>query len=320
MPNAGHLPRKRLVLILSALGAAWLGLGVEVAGAAFPGDNGEIAFVRAFPSGRTEIYAVRSDGTGLRRLTSSNRAAKGSPVYSPNGDWIAFSERRWEGDDTEHVVVMDADGGHRRRLAAGTNPQWRAGGRQIVFDRIGSSASRRYVMRRDGSRVRLIGRHSTFGSYAPGGGKVVFSGGSGDNRGLFVKNTNGSDRRQLTRSPVYPHNAIDDFPHWEYFDVRPRFAPDARRIVFTRQAGWDAYGSGDIYTIDVDGTHLHGLTHPPGRHVDAFSDPTFSPDGRLVLFAGPGKLYTMRTDGTHRRVLFEGGGFSPDWQPLPRDH
>ena len=288
------MSRRRSILVpLLALLA--LALAASAAAASFPGRNGEVGYARALGDDRMEIYAARPDGTHPRRLTHDGDLKSG-PVYSPDGDWIAFTR------GYDQIVVMDDDGRHRHRLAVGTNPQWVHGGRAIAFDRIGNP-SRRYLIRRDGTHLRLLGR-STFGTYSADGRRVVFSGGSGDNRGLFVMNADGTDRRQLTRSPVYPHNPVDDFPHWRYFDVEPRFSPDGERIVFLRQAGWDAYGYGNVFTIDTDGTHVRALTRPAdGQYVSSYTEPTFSPDGRLILFAGHGGVYTVRRDGTGQRLL-----------------
>ena len=55
--------------------------------------------------------------------------------------------------------------------------------------------------------------------------------------------------------------------------------------------------------------------------------PTFSPDGRLMVFQSfrassdrrteHSDLYVARPDGTGRRLLVRGGwGSVPDWQPL----
>jgi Tol biopolymer transport system component len=66
---------------------------------------------------RTEIYTVNVDGTGLKRL---GRGLAG--CWSPNGGKILYTDsypgRMW---------IMDADGGHKRRLshAFGAEPHWR---------------------------------------------------------------------------------------------------------------------------------------------------------------------------------------------------
>src|SRR6266511_1713803 len=61
---------------------------VASAPAAFPGQNGRIAFTSR-ADGNTAIYSVNPDGTD--RLNLTNRpAADGNPSWSPDGHKMAF--------------------------------------------------------------------------------------------------------------------------------------------------------------------------------------------------------------------------------------
>jgi hypothetical protein len=62
-----------------------------------------------------DIYLVRPDGTGLRRLTKSSGEA-GSPEPSPDGRKIAYEDA---GSTRAVIAVIDADGSHRRVLTPG---------------------------------------------------------------------------------------------------------------------------------------------------------------------------------------------------------
>jgi TolB protein len=77
---------------------------------------------------RHDIWLVRPDGTGLRKLT---RHAGGnySPVWSPDGKRIVFGSDR-KHSDLMDIYVMNADGKRQTRLTKGTidnsSPDWRA--------------------------------------------------------------------------------------------------------------------------------------------------------------------------------------------------
>lgn len=75
----------------------------------------------AFTSNRDqqgEIYVMKPDGSGQRRLT--RRAGDDwEPDFSPDGKRIAF----WQLPGT--VWLMNADGSGLKRLVAGTQPDWR---------------------------------------------------------------------------------------------------------------------------------------------------------------------------------------------------
>jgi Tol biopolymer transport system component len=89
-----------------------------------------IVFDRSTNRGSSyQIYAIRANGTHLRRLTKPIFGVDdGNPVFSPNGKKIAFQSDGRHGIGPR-IYVMRRDGTHIRRLHTGTHlgafaPSW----------------------------------------------------------------------------------------------------------------------------------------------------------------------------------------------------
>ena len=179
------------------------------------------------PSRHGQIYTIRPDGTG-RRLVPTHTVEALSPTWSPDGQRIAFStgEMPFPGSmDVSAVYVVNLDGSHQRRLAAGALPDWSPDGKAIAYFAPGCAQAPDNT-----GRIRLVtptGRDVTppaapcdgigpaghpVPAWSPDGQKIAV----GTDTAQYVMNANGTRLRQLQRGKFAP--AL-----WGY--IRPAWRP-----------------------------------------------------------------------------------------------
>lgn len=105
----------------------------------------------------TEIYTIRPNGKGLKRLTDME-GINTSPSFSPNGNRIAFVSDR---GGNPQIYVMNSDGSNQHRITYNhsyynTSPVWSPNGKEIAFDSFVKGVLQVYVMNPDGSGERRI--------------------------------------------------------------------------------------------------------------------------------------------------------------------
>ncbi|HUJ76808.1 MAG TPA: DPP IV N-terminal domain-containing protein, partial [bacterium] len=93
----------------------------------------------------------------------------------------------------------------------------------------------------------------------------------------------------------------------------PRFSPDGRLILFTKQVD----GKDEVYIMDTNGDNVRPVTRSRFDNEQA----EWSPDGRQIVFAsnrtGDFKLYVVSADGSAlRRLTSTPAGYdesNPSW-------
>jgi len=138
----------RHVWLMRADGSEPRNIGqVEQPGSRMPSwspDGSKIVYIgyvdATFPTSRAEVFVMDPSGTNATRVTS-NQTNDTFPVFSPDGQRIAFSGQLADGDSWEDLLpqvwVVNADGSEARQLTAlgGYHPSWSPDGMSIVYTR-----------------------------------------------------------------------------------------------------------------------------------------------------------------------------------------
>jgi Tol biopolymer transport system component len=193
-----------------------------------------------------DIFKVRTDGSGLTRLTSTP-GYDAEATIARDGRIVFTSVR----DGDMEIYSMAEDGSDVRRLTRLAGPD---GGPFFSAD---------------GSKIVFRGRHPAAGTAELGDYFTLLKQAIWRPTGLelYVMDRDGANLRQVTKLGGA--------------NFAPFFTPDGTRIIFSTNFKNPKGRDFDLYLVNVDGTGLEQITFSPA--FDGF--PMFSPDGRLLVFA-----------------------------------
>lgn len=293
--------RARVVLtvVIAALAAAPTAL------AAFPGKNGTIAFIKS-KHGNPDIWVMGPKGGKETDISRSPKAFESAPVFSPNGRTIAFLWSNRSGS-RNGIGIVNSNGKGLRHLTNIANSQ-------EFYERPG---------------------------FTPDGQTIVFTCGHNDASGepvfaICSMPASGGAQKQLFGGAGLPRNAITSpvgpqvvflviDPNGQGEDILDVSALDGSNAVpiggVTPMSDWSPDGRSFVYedhlavttrAADGSGTPTH-IADRPMRD----DDPSFSPDGRLVIWENEAThdLWIANSTGGGLKNMTHQPGFEkqPTW-------
>ena len=280
------------------------------------------------PPQETELYLIRPDGTGLRRLTATDGSV-GSATWSPDGARLAFYEAsavdwRAMGTDfmggpsiaTSQIVTLEVATGVRRMLTTGPgrkySPRWT--GRGIAYTR-GDIGEKRGVRQ----RVNYL-------SHA-----IAFTDGRPEVAGVYANVNWSTDGRHIvfhrsldgTWPPVTPTFSRDAMFQTVRAGVYPSYSPTGRHLM--TNTAYAGLFKNTILVMNADGTNRRVVFEHSDQNALA---PVWSPTGDRIAFglgafsAGgrdglPAHLAVIAADGSGLKMVTSGEGNYgfPSWSP-----
>jgi Tol biopolymer transport system component len=139
-------------------------------------------------------------------------------------------------------------------------------------------------------RYEILGEQA---DWSPTGQKIAYRSGREGQTGIWISNRDDTGHVRIT------DNGSDSFPAW---------SPDGYTIAFSREVG----GNVDIYTVNVDGSHLQRLTSVSGHDTL----PAYTPDGDIIFRSarsGSWGIWKMGGDGSDQANIILDACVGRDW-------
>jgi dipeptidyl aminopeptidase/acylaminoacyl peptidase len=311
----------RRALLLSAAAASLA--GVVPAHAAFPGENGRIAFYRDFDTQDRRLFTMNPDGSGLSEVFQGSGS---SPGWSADGERIALQFCPNINLPSCGIWTMNGDGSDPLQLTSsrfdGTGdvgPSWSPAGTRIAFTRGNRSCGDPacggdiHVMNADGSGITNITNHPAEDqdpAWSPDGELIAFRSDRGGDEEIYTMRPDGSEIRRLT----------DAAASGSRFDAAPNWSPDGAKLVFARSGDFPGIDI-EVFTVTRDGSEETRITFDPRLNLE----PAWSPDGsKIVMYSAA--LFELRydievinADGSGNTRITSGPeqDVDPDWQSIP---
>ena len=229
------------------------------------------------------ILTMNADGSERSILFSDPEKSALSPVWSRQGDKIAFAIGRFFqstlGPATAEIGVMRSDGSDLKIITHGSGnrgfPSWSPDGKSIVFRSSSESENGLFIIEIETRKLRKLTDGSSkdnFPAWSPLGDRIAFTSLRDGDYDIYSIKPDGTDLKRLTNSPGN--------------DAHCSWSPDGKWIAFaSARQGFK------------DESVLHPYNAQPY-----------------------GEICVMRADGSDVRVLtdnqFEEA--TPTWVPMPR--
>lgn len=277
--------------------------------ASFPGDNGEIAFLR-YGRGALTLRTVLPDGSRGRVIMRAQPSV--DVEWSPDGDSYLLS---FFGGN-ERIVEVDASSGARTRvvrLAAIPGDvygiesiAYSPAGDAVVFCVIGQRP-RLYTIGVNGSDLSQVSDHEDCYADWSSTDRIVAV---NKDRRIVTMDPDGGGRQVAVHAPSLGRG----------LPVAPSWSPDGLRIVYSARSDGRRH---DLFLVEGDGNGWQRLTDTDRSEYA----PVFSPDGTRVAFTRSGTvpfrgvidLFSIGIDGGDKLRLTatpKRREFTRSWQPL----
>jgi TolB protein len=274
----------------------------------YTGEPGFFGSQITFSTGK-RIMVMDFDGNAAYAVTK-NESINILPAFSPSGGQVAFTSYMRGNPD---LYIVATGGGRPRRVSfyngMNTGASWSPDGSKVAVTLSKDGNAELYVVSAADGKVlsRLTNNRyiDTSPAWSPDGGEIAFVSNREGSPQIFVMRADGSNQRRVSTVGTY--------------NQTPSWCPRKGERVLAYTARDDASGRNDIVTLDLGTGKMVRITQNQGNN----SEPTWSPNGRVLAFAsqrGSGSgIYLANADGTgEQKLVFKGGGESPDWGPTPK--
>jgi dipeptidyl aminopeptidase/acylaminoacyl peptidase len=234
---------------------------------------------------RSSIWIAPSEGGEAKRFTSGPANTK-SPVWSPDGRWLAFvseregeasgkdeKEQKKQGKGKAQIWLIPTDGGEARQITfmqhGAAHPTWSPDGKQILFNAAVGPADEETEDGKVLPKARVINNLW----YRLDGVGFIYE----RRQHLFLINVAGGEPQQLTDGD------------WDDNDAA--WSPDGTRIAFTSSRAEDRWRlpCADVYTLTIENGKAATLQCLTDGTIST-SSPSWSPDGKTIAFLASLKL------------------------------
>ena len=263
------------------------------------------------PYGQLWVMTI-ADGKSVR--FGGEKEPSGNPVWSPDGQWIAYRGRVGE---KSGLAIAKPDGSSARWLAemTGTNAPLPGSGQAVAWAP-------------DGKRIAFVSSTPGPETADANGDPMVIT------RYLYKPdaaegNTHFNDNRRLHLFVVdVASGRVEQLTDGVYYEHSVDWAPNGQEIAFltNRDADHDEFFNYDLYVMKVADRSIRRITASESNEYH----PRWSPDGRMLAFQATKRGLTDRettmedthawivnADGTGRREVgtIDNRQGPPEWTP-----